>query len=105
MGPVVLALVAPAMYSDRVALDSEHFEARYGIWFSPQQHNVRFDDLSEIRFVETRDAKNRVNHELHCVYKSGHVTVVHVGDLTVKAVPEILERARAKGVPVLGSPF
>jgi hypothetical protein len=100
MGPLLLVFVAPAMFLDKVVVDREHFEARYGFWFSPTRHNLRFDDMRELRYVETRDRKNRVKYELHCVMKAGDTRVVHVGDLVQFAVPEILERAKAKQVPV-----
>jgi hypothetical protein len=59
MGPVLLLIIAPAMYSDKVVVDNDHFEARYGFWFAPSQHNIRFSDLQEIRFVEVPGARNR----------------------------------------------
>src|SRR5688572_12914554 len=39
MAPFVLFFTAPAMYSDRVLIDDEHFEARFGFWFSPTVHH------------------------------------------------------------------
>jgi hypothetical protein len=101
LAPVLLILVAPAMYSDKVVVDAEHFEARYGIWFAPSTHNIRFDDLREIRHVGVRGNRNRVNYQLECVRKDGSTEVVAIGDLVVNAVPEILRRAEAKQVQIL----
>ena len=101
LAPVLLVIVGPAMFNDRVVIDAEHFEARYGFWFSPSEHNVRFDDLREIRYVAVRGARNRIKYEVQCVRKDGGTTVVHAGDLVRNAVPEILSRAKAKKVPVL----
>ena len=38
---------------------------------------------------------------MHCVRKNGTTEIVHAGDLVINAVPEILERAKAKGVVVV----
>jgi hypothetical protein len=101
MGPVLLIIAAPAMYSDRVLIDEEHFETRYGFWFSPTVQNIRFDDLQAIRYVAVRARRGRTNYELRCTRKSGGEATVHAGDLVKNAVPEILTRAKAKGIVVL----
>jgi hypothetical protein len=101
MSPLLLILIAPAMYSDRVVVGPDGFHARYGIWFSPRVHDVRFDTLKEIRRVGVRNSKGRINYELHCVRKDGEVEAIAIGDLVVKAVPEILSRAKARHVPVI----
>ncbi|MGC8642741.1 MAG: hypothetical protein ACP5XB_23020 [Isosphaeraceae bacterium] len=100
MGPVLLVAVAPAMYSDRVAVDKEHFEAKYGLWFRPTEKSVRFDDLREIRLVGVKGNRGRINYELRCFTKTGETRIVPAGDLLKNTVPEILERAKAKGVNV-----
>jgi hypothetical protein len=102
LAPVLIIIVAPAMYSDRVFIDDDHFEARYGFWFKPNVHNLRFDELREIRNVEVPNNEGGTNRELHCVSKTGQVSVVPKGNLVSRAVPEILERAKARGVPVVG---
>ncbi len=101
LAPVLLVVVAPAMYSDRVLIDEEHFEARYGFWFAPTTHNLRFDDLREIQYVAVRGRRGRKKYELHCVSNAGDVSVVHAGNLVKNTVPEILARAQAKGVRVI----
>jgi hypothetical protein len=101
MGPFLLAVVAPAMYSDRVLIDDEHFETRYGLWFKPTEQNIRFDDLQAIRYIAVPARRGRLNYELRCTRKAGGETTVHAGDLVKNAVPEILARAKAKGIIVL----
>jgi hypothetical protein len=98
MGPFLLILIAPAMYSDRVVVDDQHFEARYGMWFRPSEHSVRFEDLREIGVVGTRDRRGRTKYVLRCTAKNGETQVVQAGDLVRNTLPEILARARAKGV-------
>jgi hypothetical protein len=100
MGPVLLIFFAPVMYLDRVVVDSTHFEVRYGFWFAPTKHNIRFDDVREMRYVATRGRKNRIQYELVCAMKGGDTRTVSAGDLVINAVPEILRRAEEKQIPV-----
>ena len=97
---VAIIVVVPAMYCDKVVIDDEHFEAKYGFWFDQSIHKVTFSDLQEIRYVERMDSRNKRQIDLECVHKSGSVDRVHAGDLVINAVPEILRRARQKGVPI-----
>ncbi len=101
MGPILLVIVAPSLYSDRVLIDDDRFEARYGFWFSPTIQQVRFADLREIRYVAVRVHRGRTDYELHCVNDAGKVDVVPAGDLVINAVPEILARAKARGVRIV----
>ena len=101
LSPIALIVVTPAMYSDRVVVDDQHFEARYGIWFSPNVQSVRFDDLREIHYMATRGNRGRIKYSLNCITKAGESRVVAAGDLVNNTVPEILERARAKGVNIV----
>lgn len=99
--PILLIFVGPAMFSDKVVVDNDHFEARYGFWFAPSVHNIRFSDLQEIRHVGVRGNRNRISYQLHCVRHDGTTEVVSVGNLVRNAVDEILARAEAKRVRVV----
>ncbi len=89
------------MYSDRVLIDDQHFEATYGFWFSPTLRQIRFDELSEIQYVAVRGRRGRINYEIRCLKKDGQSSVVHAGDLVKNTVPELLARAKSKGVNVV----
>ena len=101
LAPVLLFIVAPAIYSDYVRIDDEHFEARYGFWFAPSVHNLRFGELREVRYVAVRGPRGRTNYELRCLNKTGQLSVVSAGDLVRNTVPEILQRAKLRGVQVV----
>jgi hypothetical protein len=105
LSPVLAILVFPAMLMDKVKVDSQHFETHYGLWFAPSRHNVRFDDLVEMRLVtyeeRTRRGGRRTKQKLVCVHKSAAPQdTVHLGDLVRQAAPEIMDRAQAQGVAV-----
>jgi hypothetical protein len=103
LAPLGLFVLWPALILDRVKVDSEHFEARYGIWVSPNRHDLRFDDVQQIRLVtyeeRTRRGK-RTKQKLVCTTRDGRAVTVHLGDLVKRAAPEILDRAEARGVPI-----
>jgi hypothetical protein len=101
VGPLYVLLMTPAMYNDYVLIDDDHFEQRSGLWMSPTVHNVRFDELQEIRYVVDTDARGRRQDELRCMTTAGTLVVVNVGNLVKKIVPEIFARAKAKGVRVV----
>jgi len=96
----LVPLLAPSMYVDRVLVDDDHLESTYGFWFSPNVRSLRFEDLAEIRYVALAGYRGGTKYELHCLTHKGRVEVVHGGDLAINAFPEILERAKAKGVAV-----
>ena len=103
LGPVLGVVILPAMILDKVKVDSEHFETHYGIWFAPSKHNVRFDDLRELRLVtyEERGRRGRrtTKQKFVCVHKSAAPQdTVHLGTLVKEAAPEILKRAAERGV-------
>ena len=104
LSPVLGILVFPNMILDGVKVDSDHFEARYGFWFSPSKPNVRFDDLVELRHVTWQERGRRgrktTKHKLLCIHKGGVKESVSLGDLLRRAEPDIVARAEAKGVAI-----
>jgi len=104
MCPLLLVGMVPGLATDYVRIDPNGFECRYGFWFAPKQHAVRFDDLREIRWVETerrtRRGGTQIDIDLLCMQKDGRQQKVDVGDLMKQAVNEILENADARGVPI-----
>jgi hypothetical protein len=104
MGPVLLLLVAPAMFLDGVTVDDRHFAGRYGVWLNPLKFDVAYADLDHINVVtweeRTRRGGRRTKQRLDCVGKAGGTTTIQLGDLLKHARDEMLERAHAAGVRV-----
>jgi hypothetical protein len=101
MGPFLIVLIAPSMFTDHVTVDNKHFEARYGIWFTPSVIDVQFADLQKIRYVPVRDSNDKIKYELHCMKRAGGDTVLPIGDLVKFTLPELLEKAKAAGVEIV----
>jgi len=101
-GVLLLLFFAPAMYRDRVIVADDHLELRYGFWFSQTVHHVRFEGLREVEHLTSLPMRRRRRrNELNFTTTDHHVIQVLVGRLAKKAVPEILERLRARGVRVV----
>jgi len=102
-GPLLAVFVAPSFGYDKVVVDPDHFELRTGFWFSPTQHNVRFDDVTSMTIrEEVRYNRGRKNYSyyLDCAKKQGGVEAVPVGDVMKKAIDEITQRSEEKGIRV-----
>ena len=106
LGVVAIIAAVGMMRLDRVVVDDEHFESSHGLPWDRVSHNHRFDELREIR-VEVKETKSRSgttkrNYTLLCQSKAGGVDRVPIGTVMEKAVSEILDLARKKGVPIIG---
>ncbi|MFO0945846.1 MAG: hypothetical protein U1D30_07870 [Planctomycetota bacterium] len=99
--PVLLFVISPGLFLNRVTVDKDHFTCERGFWFSPAQDDIRFDELSDIRLVEKSGRRGRKSYELHCRKKDGQVTVVPLGDLIQNAWPEIAERAHERNITLI----
>jgi hypothetical protein len=105
MAPVLAFLVFPMLLLDKVKVDAQHFEDRYGFWFAPSTHNVRFDDLKEMRLVtyqvRTRRGGRSTKQKLVCIHKTAAPQdTIQLGTLVKEAAPEILRRAGEHGVTI-----
>jgi hypothetical protein len=100
-GVLVLCTTVPGLSLSRTVVDPDHLEWRRGFKFT----SVRFDDLAEIVHTVKSIPIGRGVRSVHYLdfrKKSGetiHVQVEPDSDRYLEdAIPEILERARRKGV-------
>jgi hypothetical protein len=101
MGPIMLVIMAPGLFLDRVTIDDEHFTLRTGFWFYPTVRDVRFSDVQRIELTSQRRRRS-TDRDMHCRLRNGTVTRVPVGTLMQYAADEILDRADQKGIPIEG---
>jgi hypothetical protein len=101
LSTLLLVILAPSTYTDRVIVDDEHFEARYGFWFNPTVKTIRFSDLREIQYKDYHDNDGFTGYRMDCVALNGQVTTVFAGDLVKETVTEIFAKARTRGVTVI----
>lgn len=83
-------------------MNQEGFYSRHGFWWYPINHDIRFEELQEVRVVaEKRGGRGGgYSYYLDCGFKSGNVDRVPLGDVMREALPEIAEQFRSHGVPV-----
>jgi hypothetical protein len=102
VGPIATILVAPMMWTDRVIIDSNHFERSSAMPGSNNQ-SLRFDDVLALHYyskVERSGRRSRRKHYLDVTRKGGLAQTIELGTLFQEAIGEILERAAAKGIQV-----
>lgn len=104
IAPVLALVVFPTTLTDKVRVDANHFESADGVWFMSTKHDVKFDDLHELRHVtyeeRGRRGRKRTKQKFLCVRTGGVKENVSIGMLLQRAEEEIMERAKAKGVTV-----
>jgi len=102
LGPIATIFIAPTMWTDRVVVDSEHFERTSAMPGSNNQ-SVRFDDVRSLHYhsrVERSGRRSSRKYYLDVNQKSGQVQTISPGTLFQEAMGEIFERAAAKGIAV-----
>ncbi len=102
---VITTVAAPMLFSDHVKLDKEHLETRWGLWFAPSVHNVRFDDVVKVDYTKEvkRGRRGRKNTTYFLIFtkKSGEQDKVAVsGELMSAASDELAAALLAKGLDV-----
>src|SRR5262245_61012085 len=74
LGPVIAIVIVPAMSTDRVVVDSKHFE-----W---HLHNVEFRHVNEMKYEAVEKpgrGMNRTYYYLHCKLKYGTTDTIEAG--------------------------
>lgn len=100
LGPLAAILVAPAMWTERVVVDANHFEHSAAVPGS-NDSSVPFDDVAALHYrsaVEGSGRRSRRNHRLDVTRKDGRVQTIDLGTLYQEAVGEIFKRAAARGI-------
>lgn len=101
-----VALFSPVAYE--VKVDGEHFEDVSGDIWAPIRRNIRFESLREMHIdskwsLGIRRGIPYPSHEgfLVVVYHAGQQEKIKVGGLLEYALPEIVRRARDKGIRIV----
>jgi hypothetical protein len=96
---------APFGFVDYIKLDKEHVSTRWGFWFTPTIHEIRFDDVSRVDHTkeEKRGRRGRKSTSYYLVFtsRSGVQDKLGVGNSLMKAAKEeIVLALAAKGLEV-----
>jgi hypothetical protein len=102
LGPLALILLAPAIWTDRVVVDSKHFERSSAMPGSINE-SISFDDVLGLHYhsaVERSGRRSNRKYYLDVTRKGGQVQTIALGTLFQAALEEILIRAAEKGIKV-----
>jgi hypothetical protein len=104
LGPAALLIGMPSMLCDRLIVNQQGFHVRTG-FFGSTAWDVDFDKVGRVRQIsETTSGRRRqTNYYLLFDLKTGGEPVkVALGNQLVKtAVPAILQRLAAQGIPIV----
>jgi hypothetical protein len=97
---VILGVIAaPAMFTDFCEVSPEGFHLRTGIWFAPNEHRVRFDDVLSMHLTTERSGRSSSTY-LVSQTRQGQVKTP-VGDLMRHGpLDDIVLQARQRGIAV-----
>jgi hypothetical protein len=104
VGLLVLVFFAPARFMDRVIINDEAVETRYGIWFSPTVLRFHYAGVESLHHeVRVTYVKRKRRKEVVVVFvrSDGGRSTFEPGWLSRHAVPEILDRARSLRLKVV----
>jgi len=105
MAPILLVIVMPMMFLDKVEVRPDGFQARWGIWFAPQSAKVEFTSVTVLE-LQPEQREDRLgqhsNYRIVCTLRDGGTETIPVGDLMRSAVRDIIDRASKKGVQIRG---
>jgi hypothetical protein len=102
LGPLVVFLLVPTMWTDRVIVDSNHFERSSAMPGSSNQ-SIPFGEVLAMRYhsaVEKSGRRSSRKYYLDVTRKDGQVQTITLGSLFQEAIKEIFRRAAAKGIKV-----
>src|SRR5688500_16396627 len=82
IAPALALVIFPTTLTDKVKVDSNHFQSADGVWFLSTKHDVKFDDLLELRHVtyeeRGRRGRKRTKHRFMCLHKGGATENVQI---------------------------
>ena len=106
LGPIAALFFAPSLFLERAVLDDNSNSVRSGIWGMTAVHQVRFQDLRQIRLVAEqvrgRRRRMRIQHYLMCERNDGTSEKIPVSnDVSKVGASEFLAKASERGVTVV----
>lgn len=97
---------APFGFFDKVVVDKDHMESRWGLWCYPTTHHVRFDDVTTVRFTSEestgRRGRRKINYYYEFNLKSGQIEKVTADNsLMEEAAGDLIAQLQQRGIPLI----
>lgn len=102
---LVVFTFGPIGFFDRLELDQQHLSTRWGFWFAPTLHDIRFDDVSRIDYTKEtrRGRRGRTNTSYYLVFTTKNGEQHKLGatnSLMEAAADDLISALSAKGLSV-----
>ena len=96
---------APFGFVDYVRVDKEHIATRWGFWFVPTLHDIRFDDIAKVDYTKEtrrgRRGRKETSYNLVFSRKSGEQEkLTATNSLMQAASDELVDALSAKGLAI-----
>ena len=106
IGPIMALGVAPSLFLNKTVVSPEGITVRSGVWGMGGNHNVKFDNVQQVRHVveETRGRRGRKNRNYYlvCDCKDGTASKLPLSnDCVEKAAIPFLTMAKEKNIPIV----
>jgi hypothetical protein len=99
-GIIFLVVFGPALFLDKVQIDSEGIIQSTGLWFNQTRKGFKFSGLDRVLITEGRDMKSRTIEIWVAEYKSGESVTIDPGDLWESNGLEINEYMKNNGLKI-----
>jgi hypothetical protein len=105
LAPIAAIFFAPSLFRDRAMVDDSGFSVRTGIWGLTAVHEVKFDDLKQVRLISEevtgRRGAKHTNFYLLCERKDGTSAKVPLNNtVSEAAAPHFVQRLADHGIPI-----
>lgn len=95
---IIGVIAAPAMFTDFCEVTPEGFHLRTGIWFAPNEHRIRFDEVNSMQMITERGRRSSSTF-LVSQTRQGQVKTP-IGDLMRNGpIDDIIMQVRRRGIP------
>lgn len=105
VGVLATVTFCPFGWFDKVSIDNEHFEARWGFWCFPSTHKIAFNDVNGVTLTAKKSTSRRgrrTSYSLVFQLKSGAPVEVATGNSLMDAASEkLVATLQAKGITIL----
>jgi hypothetical protein len=106
IGPVAAIIFAPSLFRDRAVVDDTGLSLRTGIWGLTSVHEVKYDDLKQVRIsseeVRGRRGSKRTNYYLLCERNDGTTAKIPVNNKVAQAAtPHFLKNASDRQISIV----
>jgi hypothetical protein len=96
-GSLLLLIVVPITFRNKVAVDPQHVASTSGFWFFGSSNDIKFVDIHRME-LHSKASRRSISYYLLCFKRQGGKVEVPVGDLVKPVLPQIIAMAVTNNV-------